>query len=260
MNGIFINIFLNIKNSVFRRINKRNKSFSGKGKPEIKRFTDLDGWMASFPWGIYSEDERVKYQSEESLTLGCPMYMRTIRKHKVNHYNNVTMQWSIGCLMSKEPFRDYGTFEVIAKIHPARGCWHAPLWFVAANPEGSKDPYAILPEPDVAEVYSKGNPSKFKAKSNLHYGTDYDYNAKSIGAKTHYIPNFNSRFVSYGMVWKEDRLEYYYDGHLCRVITNRKVLDRLRHGLYPIIGVGVLNGQPHDGSLMEVLKFSYWKD
>jgi len=259
------NTWLQLKNSVWRRIDERNKTFTTKGYDEwwFDNFDRLRNWRKDFPWGIYSETEELTYVDtdmvKEKTSTTTYVKLKTELKPKVNHFNGAVMPWARACIMSNLPFRHYGTFEVIAKVHPAKGVWHAPLWFVAATAAGSEDPYAVLPEPDVAEVYSKVDRNKFKVKSNLHFGTDYSENSKRIGARTHYIPNFTGRWVSYGMVWKADRIEFYYDWHLYRVVTDLQALERLKHGVYPIIGVGVNVGQPHDGSEMDVKSFNYWR-
>lgn len=253
------NFFLNIYNSIARRLIKKNKHFPPKVSYVLVHsdiFIDLHNWIKNLWWGSYAEDEKTSWMDEKCVQ-NTPSYLvfNTKKDPKINEHTGELMPYSRGSIQRKEPIRNYGAIEVVAKIYPSKGMWHAPLWFVAAG-EGSE--IKVLPEIDVAEVYTKGNPNKIEAKTNLHYGEDYEENSKKIGAKTHHIPNMN-RFVSYGLVWLEDKLEIYYDGWLVRRIKDKSILKRLEKGIIPIINTSVNPNQPFTDGLMEVKSFKVWE-
>lgn len=253
------NFFLNIYNSIGRRLNKRVKPFPPKYGYKLVHsdlFVNLDNWIKNLWWGSYAKYEKVSWMNPNCVEkVGSSLVFYTKKQPKINEHTGKVMPYSRGSIQRKEPIRNYGAIEVVAKIYPSKGMWHAPLWFVAAG-EGSE--IKVLPEIDVAEVYTKGNPNKIEAKTNIHYGEDYGVNSKNIGAKTHHIPNMD-RFVSYGLVWLEDRLEIYYDGWLVRRITDESILNRLKDGIIPIINTSVNPNQPFTDGLMEVKSFKVWE-
>lgn len=264
MNDKIFNFLLNINNSIFRRVNKKNKKFPPTNgyllemNENFKRNPFESKWIKNLWWGSYAKEEKLQYM-DESCVIETPEGLELITdlRLKKNVYNGIYMLCARGNVQLNKPIRNYGAFEVIATIYPSSGVWHAPLWFVAA---GEGDKINVLPEIDVAEVYSKRDKEKMKVNSNLHYGYDYQSKAKSIGAKTHYIPNFLNREVSYGITWNEDSVSIYIDGWLVRRITDKTILKRLDNGVIPIIGVGMNPYNPHISSKMSVKSFKYWRE
>lgn len=214
-----------------------------------------DQFQKGLWWGSY-----YKYDDTSYLDNSCViqedsgLLLTTKYQPKFNEHNNKTMNYARGCIMSREAYQ-YGAIEVVTIISPAINIWHAPLWFVAAGPNNTIN---VLPEVDVAEVYTKNNPYKAKAKTNIHYGLDYQENSKVLGAKTHYIPNIFNRPVSYGIIWNPNEIKLYYDGYLVRKVTKKSILSRLKYGMYPIINTSVQPNSYHNGSEMRVKSFKYW--
>lgn len=252
-NDKVFNFFLNITYRIKRIFLRQPRKFEPNMKLEIDDdFTNVDtNWHKRLWWGSYAEDEETHYQHPDCvIQLDKGVKLITESKPFLNPHNNKTIPFAQGLLYGKHTFYS-GAIEVVVNIKPATGMWHAPLWFVTVD--------EVLPEIDVSEVYSKNNKNKAKSKSNLHYGTDYAENKKSIGAKTHYLPNFFNRDITFAIKWDKKAINIYHDGFLVRKITDKDILQRIQKGMVPIINTGVSAGYEHTGSEMIVKKFKYWK-
>lgn len=241
----------NLLYNIYRRIVRKSKKFKYHDrKPDYYTdFKTLDGWDKGLWWGSYAVDEKTAYWDNDEVLLTDNLKLRTSYKPLKNVHNGEIMHYTRSAIQGKTKYKS-GAIEVIVNMKPACNIWFAPLWFVEAE--------KVLPEIDVAEVYTKDNPCKAEAKTNIHYGTDYEENSKNIGSKTHYIPNIFNRDVSFGIIWNKKFIKIYYDGYLVRHITNKNILKRIENGMYPIINVAVQNNAFHYNSEMIVKSFKYW--
>lgn len=186
-------------------------------------------------WGSYHDNEMYSYFDDSNVTLGVST-ARLIQRFdpKVNHHNNIEMRYSKGVIMTKEPIKDK-YIEVCLDIKPSSGMWHA-VWLIAA---GEGDEINVLPEIDIAEIYTENNPNKAYVKSNIHYGYDYLINPKSIGSMTHPSPGIFEGEFTVACDMNDDRIDILYEGRLVRRITDKSILDRLKHGVYLIVNTSV---------------------
>jgi hypothetical protein len=249
------NFLLNITYRIKRFFIKKPKSFKPRLDLQIHDiFEDVDKlWDRHMWWGNYADDEDTTYQDSECvipLGGGEGVKLTTEFKPKLNKKNNKIMSFAHGVLHCKQTFYT-GAIEVVVNIRPASSIWHAPLWFV------TKDD--VLPEIDVSEVYTEYDKDEGRSNSNLHFGTDYGDNSKSLGANTHYLPELFNRDISFAMKWNKRRISIYYDGYLVRKITNKRILRRIQKGIVPIINVNLSPDYIHTSSEMIVKSFKYWK-
>lgn len=232
----------------------RNLSF-------IDKFKNLDNWNRNLWWGQYNEDEEVAYMDTSMAKITDNGLSLSYKKHKkINSYSGRTMDWKIGTVESKQTF-GYGAYEVICQINPSEGIWFAPLWMVSKG-DGSKEKFKVLPEPDVCEFYTNGNINKYKAQTNFHYGKSYEKeDHRTVGARTHLIRNVYNRNVSFGLIWTNQFVDFYYDGYRVRRITNKKVLDNM-NDLMVVMGSGVKKGTDvkyvKEGGNLLIKRFNYW--
>lgn len=275
MKDSIINLFLNLYISIARRINKKPKQFPPKSRlfviKEHHTFKQDDftskKWYKGLWWGTHSEDEEYSFRDNDNIStrLGpdFPLSLHTskVMEPRVNPNTGLRMPFSEAAIMKANPITDYGAVEVVVDIYPGSAMWHAPLWFITAAYPGTDKLYNVLPELDVCELYSEEKPFAIKAKSDVHYGEDYDENSKRKGAITHYIPNIFSRTVSFGLVWTRDYVRFYYDGWLVRQITDKSILERLKPGIIPIINTSVYRkyAKYHTNSLLEVISYRSWR-
>ena len=224
-------------------------------------FKNLDKWRKNLWWGGYSENETTSYFDEKALKITDEgLHITYKNSPRINRHTGVRMEWMTGTVESLDSYGK-GSFEVICEILPGTGVWYAPLWFVTKG-DGSKEEFTVLPEPDVCEFYTKGDINNFKAQTNFHYGKGYSEELhKMIGAVTHKIRNVYNREISFAMIWEDDYIEFYYDGHLVRKITNREILDNMKEQIV-IIGTGVKRGEQNkytkEGGGLIVKSFKYW--
>lgn len=253
------NTWLQIYNRLFSNGKKYELSLVGLKLDYITNFqgnfAENGRWMKNLWWGSYAKDEKTSWMDEEMVDnrTGHNLVLKTHYKPKVNEHTGETMPYARGSIQMRKTITNYGYVEVKAAIKPASGIWHAPLWFITEN--------KVLPEIDVAEVYSKNNPNKLEAKSNIHYGTDYEENSKNTGARTHYTPNITNRAIAYGLLWEEDAIEIYYNRRLQRRITDKGILKRMKdHGIIPIINTSVNPNHDHESSEMVVYNMKIYKE
>lgn len=98
----------------------------------------------------------------------------------------------------KQSFK-YGKFEVSAKVPSARGSWSA-FWLLAEN-----NSWPATGEIDIMEHV--GNvPGEFHA--NNHTSRNNGGSLNGTGGKID-IDNFETSFVTYGVEWLPDRMDYY---------------------------------------------------
>lgn len=258
------NTYLQARNFAIQTLRLKINDFSKvvnseKYTPRITDFfSNLKHWRKGLWWGNYRDTEDMAYTADSQVLISHKRLILLSEKiSKLNNKNGKKMPFATGTIQKNRAIRGYGAFEVVARIHEARGIWHAPLWFVAAG-RGSE--IIVLPEIDVVEVYTSKNKNKAKAQTNIHYGEDYAENKRSMGARTHTISNFFDRWISFALIWRKDRLDFYYDGILVRRITNKSILKRIEKGIIPIIGAGVTNTPPQDENHMEIKSFRYWAE
>lgn len=117
--------------------------------------------------------------------------------------------------------------EVVCSLPHGNNLWYAPLW-------GHADP--TPPEYDVIELYSDEN-GVWKAESNFHFGLDYKDNKKNLKARDFYLRDRG--FHRFGVLFKEDYLEYYYNGRPFRRIDGSRIDHKHLEPMNVIVQSGI---------------------
>jgi len=259
-----VNSYLNFLNNIRYLLHINPKKF----KPHKKHthyffdnFSNLEHWNKNLWWGQYAYNEKVSWMNPDNIQLveeGVKIIYK--KEPRENIHTGDIMNWSTGTIESKEVYGK-GSYEVVCKIHPGRGVWHAPFWGVTKG-DGSKEEFKVLPEPDICEFYVDDDINKYRAQSNFHYGENYEEGHNMVGAITHKTRNIYDREISFGMIWEDNYIEFYYDGYLVRRITNPEIMNSMKEQLI-IIGSGVMKGEREkyieEGGYLIIKSFKYWK-
>lgn len=256
----FVNIGLDIINFLPTKWKLNVKIDRNKFKDETIIPFNEDYWRKGLWWGNYSETEEIEYHHDSMVDFQEErLLLMTENKPIINHHTNNPIKFRRGVIMTQHKY-EHSLFEVNVKVNTHPNIWCAPLWFVAAG-DGINDQYDVLPEIDVCEFYTEEDCSKARGNSNIHYGLDYGENSKSIGGKSHKISKLD-KWINYAVHIdrNKNKVKFYYNDILVRVVTSKNIVERLKYGVYPIIGSGINNdGKNHTESKMEVSDFIVYK-
>lgn len=225
-----INLILKLK-SEWRWIWDNTKQ--GKGadlsKYKLKEVLDKD-ITKDFDWFYKDNGDYLPYHPEylhhwydkKSIIQNGTTFKLPIKRNPKT-FNGIYFPFSGAVLQSKKAYR-YAYFEAEIIVPKAHGHWPA-FWLTGVN--------TWPPEIDIVEAYSRNDwyNSFRKFNSNVHYG-----NKNQIGASSHPIPEgLSGKPVKFAVLWEEDRIEWYYNGHLVRRIKDRKVLDYMNQPMRVVI-------------------------
>lgn len=147
--------------------------------------------------------------------------------------NGIYIKYAVGVAISKRLVNVNEYVECEIFIPKANGQWFA-FWLSGSV----KWP----PEIDIVEGYSRRDNYKDykKFQPNLHYRKGDGLKKKSIGAVDRPLPKtLKGRFVKFGLLWKKDRIEWYYNGYLVKVLTNKNILLYMNEPLRLKINSGI---------------------
>ncbi len=148
-------------------------------------------------WG---NNELQNYTNGENASVSNGMLTITARKendtHKVGSYTSTRMVTA-----GKRDFR-YGRIEIRAKLPKGKGTWPA-IWMLGSNIGSAGWP--ACGEIDILE-HIGSNPSMVQAA--IHTPSSY---GATINVKQQNLPDAETEFHNYGLIWTEKYLKFYID-------------------------------------------------
>ncbi len=179
--------------------------FNYTGKPDSKYWGyDLgDGTSHGIPgWGnneeqYYTDSEKNAYVDNGVLTI-------TAIKERTGNKN-----YSSARLVTKGMADfTYGYVEISAKMPPQLGSWTA-LWMLP-----TENKYGGWPNSGEIDIMEHKGQDKTKVLGTLHTGYRNWMNGQYGNANGGelYKPSATETYVTYGMLWTEDKIEFYLDG------------------------------------------------
>lgn len=193
-------------------------------------------WLTQERWGELHPEKPYTYYSKDNVIINAYGNLELNIKENPkkiigNDGKEYNPKYSMGLVSStgNNPLFKYGEYEWIAKLPKGQNLWPG-LWM------WSWDRWP--PEIDVAECWTNncGGYFRFNHKWRLFQWNIQSnvYDASAKGNKARCIPilkgffkNPSENFIRYGLVWTKDRLEFYYDGSLVRIIDDKDFMEYL---------------------------------
>ena len=217
-------------------------------------------WITEERWGQIHPEKPDWWYDESCVLVDNEDNLNLMTKRNPKYFPglNKTAVVGAGLVSCTEKF-DFGMFKVIAKLPEGSNLWPA-FWM------WSWDTWP--PEIDVFEGYSDSKGSYLKPRisnplgfwnvqTNLHYIKNGQ--SKMVGGKTHYFgfKDPSKNFMEYAVSWKKDKIEFYYNNRLVRVMDDEKILKQLSETkMNVIINNGVtsdvdLSNPPHSNFVVK---------
>lgn len=214
-----------------------------------------------YAWGNYHPDQLISYYNDHSMVILNENDSLELKcKHKAKKFiidgKQVVIPFAEGVIRSKRKFK-YGYFQALLKLPPATSAWPG-FWLC-----GVKN---WPPEIDILEGYCNNTTNyksdKFpyvKLQSNVHYRENGE--VKSIGGKDHPLKNnVTDSYNYFGVLWKEDKIEFYYNNWLVRVLTDKNILDKINEPMEIILNMGIQKDKEHQTEMsMFVKEIRVWQ-
>lgn len=199
-----------------------------------------------FNWGNFHKDKLITYFDNDCVQLGNNVYdqvnsktLNLICKYKPKTFNeydydNLEIPFAQGVIRTKKKYK-YGYFESEMKLPACSSAWPA-FWLTGS--------INWPPEIDVIEGYSN-NTTRYKwflfpntrLQTNVHYKDTSYHHIKGVN---HPLPiSVSKEYVKYGVLWLEDKIEFYYNRHLVRSITDKNILNALNEPMEVIFNMGI---------------------
>lgn len=197
-------------------------------------------WIDKEVWGRVHPKKPYYWYSPERVDINYStgVLHLSIKKEK---FSNSPILIGGGLVSTTETFL-YGEFEIEAKLPNHSYAWPAFWMWGGSWP----------PEIDVFEGYAnhKGSYFKFRpfkpfsfwnVQTNVHYKNIVK---NSIGSSTHYwgFKNPSKHFIKYKVIWTKEKIEFYYDNRLVRVVDDKKVLKLMNKPMRVIINTSIKGG------------------
>lgn len=224
MKDIVVNIFLRLLSELRRLFKIRKPILLNTHNLTFHDFNIGYKWAKEKP---YHPNNLSQYYDSSCVIIRDPYrpIITSEKKPKCFHIGDsiVTIPYATGVLESKKTFK-YGYFEAELNFPIGDGQWPA-FWLTGEN--------SWPPEIDIVEGYSKDDNYKKNRRfqSNIHYIDDNNYN-RMIKAKNHPLLKRNGEWHKFGLHWTEDFIKFYYDDYLVRVVTDKKVLDKMNQPMH----------------------------
>lgn len=223
-------------------------------------------WITQERWGQVHPQKSNWWYDESCVYVDDQDHLHLCTKSNPKYFKEIdkTSPIGAGLVSCKEKF-GYGIFSIDAKLPKGKHLWPA-FWMWGWD--------SWPPEIDILEAYSNGLGGYFKPRitkplgfwnvqTNVHY-SDGIFNTM-IGGKTGYMgfKDPSKHFITYTCIWKQDIIQFYYDGHLIREITDKDILSRLKNTqMNVIINNGVtdkvdLNNIPTSDFIIKSFRYSY---
>ena len=165
----------------------------------------------------------------------------------------VIIPHGVGIVVSRESFK-YGIFEWNIKLPIGPQLWPA-IWLSCRD--------SWPPEIDILEGYSDSS-SKYgrNLNTNIHCGSNPNSHY-GIGANRHGLFINDNNTLNLVCHWTKDFIKIYYNGFLCRVLTNPKDLEWFYNKNMLVIMNTALRTEVNsivDSTPLIILNFKYYTD
>lgn len=184
-------------------------------------------WITEERWGNIHPEKMEQWYDPSCVSIDNNGYLHLKTKYNPKYFGawNITSYIGVGLVSCTKEFH-FGSFEIEAKLPRGRHLWPA-FWMWSW--------YDWPPEIDILEGYSDGFPNYFhfnpfkpkniwKVETNVHY--KIDGKKGDCGGKTHDFgfKDPTKNFIKYRADWSKDRVAFYYDEKLVRVIEDPEIL------------------------------------
>ena len=223
-NWIMYNIFCNLKGDFTIPTNYTLNYFDDFGNMSEEELNKK--YIKSQFWGDYHPNDLQQWYdpnavslSNGALNLSATQNTKQVTSYYVNgqlkeNQPPKTILNGVGLVTSMETFR-YGIFEWNIRLPKGSGLWPA-VWM------SGKETWP--PEIDVIEGYSNSKGRyKRNLNTNIHCGSKSE-NHYGLGANRHGLFIKSDKNLTLTCHWTKDFIRIYYNGFLCRQITNPKDL------------------------------------
>lgn len=187
-------------------------------------------WITQERWGQVHPEKSHWWYDESCVFIDRNSNLNLMTKRNPKYFPEINKTSIIGAgLVSCTGKFNFGTFKIIAKLPEGSNLWPA-FWMWSWD--------SWPPEIDVLEAYSDSKGSYLKPRisnplgfwnvqTNVHYIRNNEN--KMVKGKTHYFgfKDPSKHFIEYGVSWKKDKVEFYYDNRLVRVINDKQILKQL---------------------------------
>jgi beta-glucanase (GH16 family) len=212
----------------------------------LKEKLTQDNLIFGYSWASESEpyhpDKLIEYYDKSAVEFDNDIIkLKTIKDPKLFNIGGIlySMPYKVGVLRSTNKYF-HGYFECSIKLDEGRMIWPA-FWLTGS--------INWPPEIDVIEAYSKTDNYGVmeRLQSNVHYRENTI--KKSIKGQNHPLPkSLKDSFVRYGVLWEDDKVEFYYNGYLVRRVTDKKILSLLNEPMVVIINTAIQDVKSSDST------------
>jgi beta-glucanase (GH16 family) len=144
-------------------------------------------------------------------------------------FEDGTFEYAVGNLNNSHVFEQkYGYFEIKCKIPSEKGAW--PAFWLASK-------HSWPPEIDIFEFYT--GKKKDCWETNVHWGKEPKHPSRVMG---HGVWKTSERFHVYAVDWKEDKMDFFWNGILVRRITDKQILNDFSYPMHIIINNAIDSG------------------
>lgn len=213
---------------------KKYKSNTEKDNMTLTFLDDFEGleidknkWSHLMWWGqnYHPENKNEWYDINECILDNNSFLSMNIAKKQAT-FPEGTFNYAVGHLCNSFSFeQQYGYFEIRCKIPSGRGTWPA-FWL------GSK--HSWPPEIDLFEFYT--GKKKDCLESNVHWGKQPGHPSQVM---KHKLWKTSEKFNVYAVDWRENKMDFYWNGVLIRRITDKQILKDFNVPMSIIIGNGI---------------------
>jgi len=186
-------------------------------------------WTNYMWWGTnYHPNAKSQWYDLNQCVINNGILSMNIQK-KETMFPEGVFDYAVGLLNNSHVFEQkYGYFEIKCKIPSAKGTW--PAFWLASK-------YSWPPEIDVFEFYT--GKKKDCWESNVHWGKEPKHPSNAMG---HKVWSTSERFHVYAVDWKEDKMDFFWNGLLIRRITDKQILNDFKYPMHMIFNNAIDSG------------------
>jgi beta-glucanase (GH16 family) len=191
------------------------ENFTTMSRDDLSNKYDLSPWPGYLPSNLQQWYDPKAVELNNGLALNVSNNTKTITSYTVNgawidNQSPVTINHGVGMVKSLKAYQ-YGIFEWNIELPFGPQLWPA-IWLTGRD--------SWPPEIDILEGYSDDNMKYGRnLNSNIHCGSN-PTNHYGIGANRHGLFVDLDKPLNLICHWTKDFIKIYYNGFLCRILTN----------------------------------------